>query len=112
MDFIFNEFSFHDIFSNVHNSRIGMEDLLKVCKQGREFGMSRLAIRPDFYDQSLANEYSVNNWLNDQDVRKVFKDLLLSIVRYPYIQDDHTAIEDRYISSNAFVINGEPSTAE
>lgn len=112
MDFMFNEFSFRDTFVDLHASRMAMVNLLEVCKYGRDFGMSRLAIRPDFYEQFLSAEYRVSDWLSDQGVSKVFKDLLLSIVRHPYIDNNDTAVEDRYILSNAFLVDNENAKAE
>lgn len=112
MDFIFNEFSFRDVFPNQHAGRSGMRTLLKVCKQGKELGMSRLAIRPDFYGQFLAEEYSITDWLSDQAVSKTYKDLLLSIVRQPYIDHKDVAIEERFILSNTFLVDDELSKAE
>lgn len=112
MDFIFNEFSFRDVFPNQHEGRIGMGNLLKVCKLGREHGMSRLAIRPDFYEQFLAQEYSITDWLKDQEVNKTFKDLLFSIVRQPYIDNNDAAIEERFIMSNTFLVDETMSKPE
>jgi len=102
MDFVFNELCLQNAFPNIERGRSGIENLLQVCKQGRDLGMSRLAIRPDFYVQSLLEGYCVIDWLNDQAVSKSLKHLLLSIVRQPYIDNNDTSIEERYILSNAF----------
>ncbi|HEX8548919.1 MAG TPA: hypothetical protein VF691_18280, partial [Cytophagaceae bacterium] len=112
MDFIFNELSFKDSCADIHGGQLIMENLLQVCKQGRELGMSRLAIRPDFYEQSLLDGYSIRNWLNDQTVRKSFKDLMLSIVRHPYIDNNDTSIEEEFVSSYFYLTNKETSSVE
>jgi hypothetical protein len=112
MDLIFNEFSFRDAFADMYDSRTGMGNLLRVCKLSRQLGISRLAIRTDFYEQFLTVGYRVSDWLNDHAVSKVLKDLLLSIVRHPYIDDNDTAVEDRYILSNTFLVDDEQSKAE
>jgi hypothetical protein len=112
MDFIFNEFSFRDTFSDLHAGRTGMEGLLKVCKRGSELGMSKLATRLDFYEQLLTTGYRVIDWLSDQAVSKTLKDLLLSIVKHPYIDNNDTSVEDRYILSNTFLLDDNTSKAE
>jgi hypothetical protein len=105
MDFIFNELSFRNIASDLHSGKSGMANLLQVCKKGRELGMMRLAIRHDFFEQHLYNGYRISDWLNDQTVSKVFKDLLLSIIRQPYIDNNDIKIEERFITSYAFLLD-------
>ncbi len=112
MDFIFNELCFRDSFRDIHSGKSSMDNLLQVCKKGRELGMGKLAVRNDFYEQFLLPEYCIRNWLNDVTVRKVLKDLLLSIVRQPYIDDNDAQIENRFISSYAFLANEDLSAVE
>jgi hypothetical protein len=112
MDLIFNELSFRDFFPDVHSSKMAMENLLQVCRRAAEFGINKLAIRPDFYQQLLTDQYNILGWLADSTVSRIYKDLLQSIVRYPYIDDKDTTIEDRFIQSNACLIDDENVTAE
>ncbi len=112
MDFIFNELSFDSLNHNIHTGKQRMQDMLQVCKHGREKGMSRLAIRYDFYEQPLSNDYTVHNWLSDQAVSPILKNLFQSIVRHPYINKKDKAIEDRYISSYAYLIEGQRIAVE
>ncbi len=112
MDFIFNELCFRDVSPNIHSGRSSMGNLLQVCKRGRELGMLRLAIRHDFYEQFLLAGYSINDWLKDQTVSKILKDLLLGIVRHPYIDSSDTLIEERFISSYVFLVDEEMSAVE
>jgi hypothetical protein len=112
MDFIFNELCFQNTFPETHSAKLSMQNLLQVCKEGRELGMRRLAIRPDFYEQLLLLGYSINDWLNDKTVSRVFKDLLLSIVRQPYIDDSDIVIQERFISSYAFLNDEKLSEVE
>jgi hypothetical protein len=112
MDFIFNELSFRNTASDIHSAKSGMANLLQVCKKGRELGMMRLAIRPDYFEQHLHNEYRISDWLNDHTVSKVLKNLLLSIVRQPYIDNNDNEIEERFISSYAFLIEDDSLAVE
>ena len=112
MDFIFNELSFKSLCQDVYSSKSRMQSLLQVCKQGREIGMSRLAVRYDFYEQPLLAGYTVSDWLNDPTVSSILKNLLLSIVRYPYIDNNDNLIEERFISSYAYLIGEDTSTVE
>lgn len=111
MDFIFNELCLGDVALDIHSGRAWMNNLLQVCKQGREYGMSRLAIRHDFYEQNLAKNYCVRNWLNDPTISRTYKDLLMSIVRHPYIKEGDTLIEDRFIISSYGFLNEEKETS-
>ncbi|KAA8478216.1 hypothetical protein BDE36_2520 [Arcticibacter tournemirensis] len=110
MDFIFNELCFGNVATDIHAGKKGINNLLQVCKKGRESGMSRLAIRTDFYEQYLAENYCVRDWLSDPSVTRTYKDLLLSIVRHPYIEDGDTSTEERFISSYGF-LNEEKNTS-
>jgi hypothetical protein len=112
MDLIFNEFCFRDHFPDIHATKMAMEDLLRVCRRAAELGMKKLAIRPDFYQQYLTDHYNIMDWLADPTVSRIYKDLLQSIVRYPYIDERDSTIEDRFIQSNAFLPDDENSTAE
>lgn len=112
MDFIFNELSFRNNASDIHSAKSGMVNLLQVCKKSRELGMMRLAIRPDYFEQYLHNEYRISDWLNDHTVSKVLKDLLFSIVRQPYIDNNDNEIEERFISSYAFLIEDDSLAVE
>jgi hypothetical protein len=103
MDFIFNELCFGNVALDIHSGKAGMSNLLLVCKHGRELGMSRLAIRTDFHEQYLAENYRVRDWLSDPDITKTFKDLLLGIIKHPYIQDEDASIQERFISSYGFM---------
>lgn len=112
MDFIFNELCLGDAALDIHSGRAGMKTLLQVCKLGREYGMARLAIRYDFYEQYLAENYCVRNWLDDPTISRTYKDLLLGIVKYPYIEEGDTLIEDRFISSYCFLNEEKDISAE
>jgi len=110
MDFIFNELCFGNVANDIHSGKTSINNLLQVCKKGREYGMSRLAIRPDFYEQYLAENYCVRDWLSDPAITRTHKDLLLGIIRHPYIEEGDTSIEERFISSYGF-LNEEKETS-
>jgi hypothetical protein len=112
MDFIFNELSFRNVSPDIHSGKSNMKSLLQVCKLGRELGMQRLAVRFDFHEQLLFAGYSINDWLNDPAVSKIFKDLLLGILRHPYIDERHTFIEERFVSSYAFMVDAAKTPVE
>lgn len=110
MDLIFNELSFRDLSTDLYNAKVRMSILLHVCKEGREIGMNRLAVRPDFREQYLFANYSVTDWLNDSSVSFTLKNLLLAIVRYPYIDSNDQHIETQFISSYTFLASEDTVT--
>lgn len=112
MDLIFNECSFRDNFPDVHASKKGMENLLRVCKRAAELGISKLAVRRDFYEQFLTTKYSILDWLADPTVSRTYKDLFQSIRRFPYIDERDTAVEDRFILSGAFLTDNDEIAVE
>lgn len=103
MDLIFNELSLLDLSPDIPASRSRMHNLLLVCKEGREHGTNKLAVRDDFFVQRLSSTYTIADWLGDQNVPKTQKDLLLAIHRYPYIDDSDESIINRFISSHTFL---------
>lgn len=112
MDFIFNELCLQNFAPDIHSGKSSMNNLLQVCKKGNDLGMSKLAVRPDFYTQILLEGYSIMDWLNDETVSRILKDLLLGIVRQPYIDDSDSLIEERFILSNAYLSNEEEIVVE
>ena len=100
MDLIFNELSFLHKAENKYNACIIMANLLHSCKFAKGFGaLKKLRVKPDFFDTDLAVNYTVNNWLNDQSVPRNHINLLLSLKRYPYIDENDEGIEDRFIQN-------------
>jgi len=99
MDLIFNELSLYHKLSNIHAAKTIMIQLIKTCKAARKFGFDRMRVRHDFEQLILLENYTILEWLNDGGVSRTYKDLLLSIKRYPYIESSNESIENQFISN-------------
>ena len=100
MDLIFNELSFLHKAEDEYNARSIMEKLLDSCKLAKKLGaFGGLRVRLDFFVAELAENYTVNNWLTDHSVSRNYKNLLLSLKRYPYVDENDEGIEDRFIQN-------------
>ena len=88
-----------------YNARSIMKNLLYSCKSAKGFGaFDKLRVKPDFFIADLAENYTVSDWLNDHSVPRNYKDLLLGLKRYPYIDENDEDIEDRFIQSYYYLI--------
>jgi len=98
MDLIFNELSFLHKAQNEHGARELMVRLLRCCKAAQNAGgCDHLRLRRDFFEQDLAEGYLVRDWLSDQSVSRVHKDLLLGIKRFPYIDEQNEELENCFL---------------
>lgn len=101
---IFNERSMSSLADSPFTAKSRMLGLMQVCKKGREAGLGRLAVRNDFYDQLLHTGYTVKDWVSDTTVGHTLKNLLMSIIRQPYIDPADTEVENRFILSDTLIL--------
>ena len=97
MDLIFNELSLYDKAANKFDALNLMKNLLFTCKEANNYDFKFLRVNNSFTQLLLFENYTINNWLNDQSVRKDYKALLLGLRRYPFINEDDENIEDSFI---------------
>lgn len=95
-DLIFNELSIESKPErNVYEAGNLISQLLKTIKSGSEEGLIKVRVRDDFFQQKIGKDYTINDWLSNSSIRRIERDLLLGLFRYPYI-----AVEDREAEEN------------
>ena len=104
MDLIFNELSVYHELSGIHRANTVLENLIKTCKASFKFGFTKMRVGQDFEMLLLVKNYRILDWLNSSKVSPIYKDLLLGIKRYPYIEDGDEATENNFIS-NYYYLN-------
>ncbi len=104
MDLIFNELSLHDKADNKFSAQNLMKNLLLTCKEAKKVDFRYLRVNKNFTQLQLIKNYTITNWLNDQEVRKNYKTLLLGIKRYPFIEEGDENIKDSFIQ-NYYYLN-------
>lgn len=104
MDLIFNELSlFHRAGSQFEAKNL-METLLFTCKDANKKDFNRLRVNENFTQLLLFEKYTIMDWLNDNSVRKDYKNLLLGLKRYPFIMEGDENIENIFIQ-NYYYLN-------
>ena len=97
MDIIFNELSAMNAASSIFDAKIRMASLLKISKLAFEKGFKKIRFNDNFYESDLAEHYKIKDWLHDQYVPRLYKDLFYSVKAQPFIDpyDEHTT--DKFI---------------
>ncbi len=108
MELIFNELSLHHGATSRFEAQELMKNLLQTCKTVRASANKRafnhLRVRNDFFELKLAQDYTINDWLKDNAISRTYKDLLLGLKRYPFIDQNDENIENRFIQ-NCYFLN-------
>jgi hypothetical protein len=99
MDLILNELSLYHKASSKFEARNLMKDLLLTSRKANTYDFRKLRVNKDFIQLYLSENYTINNWLNDPQVRPDYKTLLLGLKRYPFIAEGDENIETRFIEN-------------
>lgn len=76
-----------------------MQKLVRLCSSVSQT-FSNLRVRPDFRETFLAANYSIENWLSDDQVIEEDKNRFLGMYRFPYYDEDDTGLIDAFIENN------------
>lgn len=104
MDLIFNELSLYYKAGNKFEAQNLMGNLLHTCKEAKNDDFRHLRVNDNFYQLQLFENYTIINWLSDQEVRKEYKTLLPGLIRYPFIAKGDENIEYSFIR-NYYYLN-------
>jgi hypothetical protein len=97
MDIIFNELSASDAASTLFEAKDRMLYLLKSSKSAFDKGFRKIRFNDTFYESPLAENYTVNDWLNDKSVSPIVKNLFYGVKVHPYIDPNDSETEDKFI---------------
>ena len=101
MELIFNEFSTFHKAETTHIANSRMEQLLLTFRslKGYNVNVKKIRFRRDYYQLSLSENYSIQDWLDNPAVRKTFKDLFRGIIKYPIVDESDENVEEKFISN-------------
>jgi toxin YoeB len=104
-DLIFNELSTKAYPANFDELSQRISKLMEVCKAVKEhFGFKKLRFTEELPHYQLLENYSFIDFLQDPKVKRSTKDLLMSLKRYPFIDDTDSNELAGYVE-NSFSVN-------
>lgn len=103
MELLFNELSMNPICEDKYKANERMEKFIKAVAIARKQGMKNIRSELPSNLISLAENYSMHDWMFDKtDVNEIYRSLLLGMIVLPFIKDDDEEVGNKYIQSNFF----------
>ena len=99
MTLVLNELSLYHKANSEFDARNLMKKLLLTSRKANTYDFRKLRVNKDFVQLTLSENYTINDWLNDPQVRPDYKTLLLGLKRYPFIAEGDESIETRFIEN-------------
>ena len=99
VEMVLNELSHQDPAQNIHTAKKLISILIKTILAATEVGVTRvLRMNESFFENQLAPDYFLQNWLNDNNVDREERLFFRTIAtKIPYLQD----LEDSQIADPA-----------
>lgn len=112
-DLIFNELSTQPYPANFEELNQRVANLVQLCKSANAlFGFKKLRFTQELANyQLLENSCNFIDFLNDKRVKRTTKDLLMSLKRYPFIDDNDENVLSEYIENTFFLLKGNENIA-
>lgn len=100
-DLVFNELSINPCCTSFEELNQRIENLLNTCKEARgHFNFKKLRFTQELHEYKLlTNTFSFYDYIKDKRVKPNIKTLLLTIRRYPFIDDEDENIFNQYITN-------------
>lgn len=89
VEMVMNELSHQDPTQNIHTAKNLISILIQTILAATEVGVTRvLRMNESFFENQLAPDYFLQNWLNDNNVDREERLFFLTIAtKIPYLQD-------------------------
>ena len=103
MELILNELSISPS-ADKYKANETMLDFARTVAEGKRKGFGFVRSYFTTSDIIIADNYSMENWLNDKDFAKYkdYKDILFGMIVVPFIRDEDEHIEEQYIKANYY----------
>jgi hypothetical protein len=105
MDLMFNELSVFPLADNKYLANKKILLFAKTVSKARERGFQRIRTNCDFHDIILTNNYSLYDWIFDNEFFKanhIYRDFLLGMFVKPFIDETDTEVEEQYINEHYY----------
>jgi hypothetical protein len=102
---MFNELSIYPLADNKYSANERILSFAKTVSKARKRDFQRIRMNFDWHDIALTNNYSLYDWIFDNEFYKVnhmYRDFLLGMFAKPFIDENDTEIERRYISKHYY----------
>lgn len=108
MDLIFNDLSTQPLAEDITEAGRRLHQYFAVVKKLREHGFQRVRYIDTFENILLTSEHSLLSFcqLRELSSLRTISNTLLSLMRYPFIDDDSEE-EERYIQNNFYIIKSD-----
>jgi hypothetical protein len=107
MELAFNELSCQPYANDFTACYSRIEQFVKTYKAAEAHGFRGVRFQPSFDQIPLAENYSLADFCNDSHAStRTLVEIMLSIRRYPFIDDDSEE-EKRYVQNNFFLLKNE-----
>ena len=103
MELIFNELSIQPFANNFTDCYLRIEQFIKTYKTAELHGFKRVRFQQALDQIMLQSNYSIMDFINESRAKRTFADIMLSIYRYPFINDDSEE-ENRYKQNNFYIL--------
>lgn len=101
-DLIFNELSVEPCPANFYELNQRITELISLVKEAQKFGFKKLRFTQEWHNYKLLEEnFSFKDYIQDKRVNPTNRNFLLSIRRYPFIDDEDSDVFNQY-SENQF----------
>ena len=104
LEMVLNELSLRIAADNIQTARQRMSDLIATAREAAELGVKPIIrTHSEFYTAVLADNYSLSNWLVDQNVDRDEQRFMLTAAKTPFLTDlQNSEIENRNLLSEFY----------
>lgn len=101
MELMFNEQSVVPYADSKEKAYTAVKQFLQTYKEAQKHGFNRIRFEKSFDEIMLSNNFTLNDYCFQPNTR-IFRDLLIGLARYPYI-DNNSSEEQRFIDNNFYI---------
>lgn len=102
MELIFNELSAVVPSGDKYVAIEKMDQFVKTFAKAKGKGFRHIRSHYFLNEIGIADNYSLYDWSNDNEISKNQRDLIFGIFIHPFIKEDDEIIEERYINANYY----------
>lgn len=102
MELLFNELSVEPLSENKYTANDKMKQFAEATGEARKKGFKLIRSHLSSSEISLAEDYTLFDWLQNKDVPTKYRDFLFGMITKPFIKDEDEEVVEKYIEANYF----------